>query len=349
MPAPTREILLSRYHYDPLDRLVDSTSLEQSTLQRFYCKTRLSCEIQGAVQRTVMQHDDQLLAQQQRERGKVAATLLATDQQRSVLNALDASGPNPFAYSPYGHRPPANGLLSLLGFNGERPDPVTGHYHLGNGYRQFNPVLMRFNSPDSWSPFGKGGLNAYGYCSGDPVNQNDPTGHIKVPIPTFDKIFKSAHEFVTNRKTYRPGHFADATREVIKDFGGREKFELLAETTKTDPDAIIAKALVERGRPARFARFDNGEDVNEYLKKLSAHISKLTAQRNTNRELLKTPTYRKHLSFEELKHVGLNQTDVKYELFSDINYSLEFRGPGQDTADFNVEKWTQAAIRKGTQ
>ena len=102
---------------------------------------------------------------------------LATDQQRSILNALDATQPNPLAYTPYGHRPAKNSLLSLLGFNGERPDSVTGHYHLGNGYRQFNPVLMRFNSTDNWSPFGEGGLNAYAYCSGDPVNKVDPNGH----------------------------------------------------------------------------------------------------------------------------------------------------------------------------
>jgi RHS repeat-associated protein len=82
--------------------------------------------------------------------------LLATDQQQSVLNASHATQNHPLAYSPYGHRPPGNGLLSLLGFNGELPDSVTGHYHLGKGYRQFNPVLMRFNSPDSWSPFGDG-------------------------------------------------------------------------------------------------------------------------------------------------------------------------------------------------
>ncbi|WCM54608.1 RHS repeat-associated core domain-containing protein [Pseudomonas sp. WJP1] len=103
--------------------------------------------------------------------------LLATDQQQSVLNALDANQPNPIAYTPYGHRPRENGLLSLIGFNGELPDPLTGHYHLGKGYRQFNPVLMRFNSPDSWSPFGEGGLNAYVYCDGDPRNRLDPTGH----------------------------------------------------------------------------------------------------------------------------------------------------------------------------
>lgn len=36
---------------------------------------------------------------------------------------------------------------------------------------------MRFHSPDSWSPFGGGGLNAYMYCMGDPVNRVDPTGH----------------------------------------------------------------------------------------------------------------------------------------------------------------------------
>ncbi|ORC43846.1 hypothetical protein BZK31_28960, partial [Pseudomonas floridensis] len=35
-----------------------------------------------------------------------------------------------------------------------------------------------FNSPDSLSPFGKGGLNAYAYCLGDPVNRKDPTGRV---------------------------------------------------------------------------------------------------------------------------------------------------------------------------
>jgi RHS repeat-associated protein len=117
--------------------------------------------------------------------------LLATDQQRSVLNALDATQPHLLAYTPYGHRPLANGLLSLLGFNGELPDPVTGHYHLGNGYRQFNTVLMRFNSPDSWSPFGKGGLNAYAYCLGDPMNRVELGGHSSSLLIRIWKGFKN--------------------------------------------------------------------------------------------------------------------------------------------------------------
>uniref|UniRef100_UPI000AE9CDA7 RHS repeat-associated core domain-containing protein n=1 Tax=Enterobacter bugandensis TaxID=881260 RepID=UPI000AE9CDA7 len=51
------------------------------------------------------------------------------------------------------------------------------HYHLGNGYRAYNPVLMRFTCPDCMSPFGEGGINPYAYCTGDPVNHADPTGH----------------------------------------------------------------------------------------------------------------------------------------------------------------------------
>jgi RHS repeat-associated protein len=68
----------------------------------------------------------------------------------------------------------------LAGFNGQRPDPVSGHSHLGNGYRAYNPVLGRFTAPDSWSPFGVGGINPYAYCIGDPVNRADPSGHFSL-------------------------------------------------------------------------------------------------------------------------------------------------------------------------
>jgi RHS repeat-associated protein len=171
--------LLCRYGYDPLDRLTSHTLTQTPERQRFYCKSRLTTEIQGAIKHSIVQHGDLLLAQRHVEDEALDTTLLVTDQQRSVLHIFKADhSPKPIAYSPYGHHSAKNGLLSLLGFNGERPDPVTGHYLLGNGYRAFNPVLMRFNSPDSWSPFGNGGLNAYAYCLGDPVNKTDPMGHV---------------------------------------------------------------------------------------------------------------------------------------------------------------------------
>jgi RHS repeat-associated protein len=126
---------------------------------------------------SIVQQGDQLLAQQRSEGDTPDTALMATDQQRSVLQTVNSNHPpQPIAYSPYGHHPAESWLLSLLGFNGERTDPVSGHYLLGNGYRAFNPVLMRFNSPDSLSPFEKGGFNAYAYCGQNPINRKDPTG-----------------------------------------------------------------------------------------------------------------------------------------------------------------------------
>ncbi|MFJ4443137.1 RHS repeat-associated core domain-containing protein [Pseudomonas sp. NPDC089422] len=78
------------------------------------------------------------------------------------------------AYTPYGYRADQGG--PVLGFTGQPRDANTGCYLLGNGRRAFNPRLMRFHSPDDMSPFSAGGLNAYAYCAGDPINRSDPSG-----------------------------------------------------------------------------------------------------------------------------------------------------------------------------
>jgi RHS repeat-associated protein len=168
---------VTSYQYDALDRLSSHRRVGGLHRQCFYCGHRLVTETQGAEQLSIIQYGDRLLAARHCHDDHVAKALLTTDQQRSVLNALQSSRQRVIAYSPYGHRALQNGLSSFLGFNGQRPDPATGHYLLGNGYRAFNPVLMRFNSPDNLGPFGKGGLNTYAYCHGDPVNRSDATGH----------------------------------------------------------------------------------------------------------------------------------------------------------------------------
>lgn len=106
--------------------------------------------------------------------------LLATDMSGSALRAEHEHPGKTRAYSPYGHD--ANAVLEshLIGYNGEPLDLPTQSYLLGSGYRLFNPVLMRFYGPDTLSPFDDGGLNAYAYCAGDPVNNTDPSGHIRL-------------------------------------------------------------------------------------------------------------------------------------------------------------------------
>lgn len=171
MSTPPARLLCS-YAYDPLDRLTGH-SLQGQAGQRFYQKKRLVTEIQGRTRLSVFQYDDYLLAQRKQDTDGVDNQLLAVDGQRSVLHSLGPGAHQATKYLPYGY----SLENALLGFNGERPEPATGHYLLGMGYRAFNPMLMRFNSPDSLSPFGSGGLNAYAYCQGDPINRSDPTGH----------------------------------------------------------------------------------------------------------------------------------------------------------------------------
>ncbi|MCI3943350.1 hypothetical protein K0038_00341 [Pseudomonas syringae] len=172
MSSDTRAVLCT-YRYDPTDRLADCSPAGQGGTRFFYQKNLLATQIQGQIQHTLLRTDEHLLAHLSVENNTSDCLLLATDQQQSVITAQDVA----FVYTPYGHRHPSAGPMNLPGYTGQRLEPVTGHYLLGNGYRAFNPVLMRFNSPDSLSPFGEGGLNAYAYCEGDPANKIDPSGH----------------------------------------------------------------------------------------------------------------------------------------------------------------------------
>lgn len=205
-----RRKLLCLYRYDPLDRLSACAPSTGASALRFYLKDRFVTEAQAAVQSSTVQHGDYLLAQQKRDNGKVENCLFATDQHRSVLGMLNRAQPDLLVYTPYGHPTAGKGLFDMLGFNGERSEAETGHYILGNGYRAFNPVLMRFNSPDSWSPFGNGGLNAYAYCSGDPVNYVDAMGHSRY------RFIRAGKEFATSANKTKTGRVTRPKNQQYK-------------------------------------------------------------------------------------------------------------------------------------
>ncbi len=106
-----------------------------------------------------------------------ATLLLAPGTSGSVLAESVAGRPRRIDYCPYGNRAAHTSAQSRMAFNAQLLEPQ-GWYHLGNGHRVYNPQLRRFHSPDRLSPFDKGGINAYAYCQGDPINFTDPTGRV---------------------------------------------------------------------------------------------------------------------------------------------------------------------------
>ncbi|WEZ90971.1 RHS repeat-associated core domain-containing protein [Pseudomonas sp. NyZ480] len=128
------------------------------------------------------------LALMQLDDGQVG--FYATDMQGSVLRRYIQNSSTSIEYTAYGWDSHKEGA-SMLQFTGQRKEPITGNYLLGDGYRGYSSRLLRFNAPDSLSPFGDGGLNAYCYCTNDPVNKVDPSGHAGWPTSGFfwDGVF----------------------------------------------------------------------------------------------------------------------------------------------------------------
>ncbi|WP_256589694.1 RHS repeat-associated core domain-containing protein [Pseudomonas sp. LLC-1] len=144
--------------------------------RRFYQNGRLSTELGGSVTRSIFRHQGSLLAQCT-SGAEDSRSIMAVNNTNTVMSELGHVGQAQFAYTPYGRRTGKSVSNNPLAFNGEPLDTATGCYLPGNGYRLFSPTLRRFCSVDSLSPFEQGGLNAYAYCAGDPVNNTDPTGH----------------------------------------------------------------------------------------------------------------------------------------------------------------------------
>lgn len=171
---------LRRYFYDPLNRLMGAGLTQVTGTQRFYQDGHLSTEVDPDKRTTIFRDQSQPLAQLQSAAGIAETALLLTDQAMSLLHALSSRDSLQLAFTAYGFHRVGNGMSLRVSFNGEPQDEVTRHYPLGRGNRFYNPVLMRFNSPDELSPFDQGWVNAYAYCGGDPVNFSDPSGNLRV-------------------------------------------------------------------------------------------------------------------------------------------------------------------------
>ncbi|CRI56669.1 hypothetical protein CCOS191_2133 [Pseudomonas sp. CCOS 191] len=111
--------------------------------------------------------------------------LLAGDHAQSIIVAQSGMGRKEIQYSPYGHRKELESA-PRTGFIGQYCESDFGWYFLGNGYRVYNPVIMRFHSPDvGFSPFGRAGINSYAYVTGNPIGRHDRSGRFEEWGATF--------------------------------------------------------------------------------------------------------------------------------------------------------------------
>ncbi|AWY41596.1 hypothetical protein DKY63_17560 [Pseudomonas putida] len=172
--------------------------------------------------------------------------LLATSHSGSVLGVVDATNNHAIDYTPYGDSPTGDDSQSQLRFNGVFREAMTGWYSLGNGYRMYSPVLMRFLSPDSLSPFGKGGLNTYAYCGGDPINRQDPNGRA-----WFNSLTEGLKQNLAITKTeFHPTQKLSNTtikslQKSLTSLGGEDKISKLAKKSNVKPYEYLINNMPE--------------------------------------------------------------------------------------------------------
>ncbi|KAK2612587.1 hypothetical protein QQS21_001358 [Conoideocrella luteorostrata] len=179
------QTILSQYQYDADGRLVCQMIPGKPDVHFSYQDGNLIATTAGDSQVSYLSDGAAYWGQTTSVKGdrKQTHRIWSSDGHGSVLAHLDSNEPtlvNHQQYTPYGHVSGSGSNFTSIGYNGEWRDPVTGWYHLGNGYRVYNPVLMRFLSPDILSPFASGEINGYAYCLGDPNNRIDPSGHFSI-------------------------------------------------------------------------------------------------------------------------------------------------------------------------
>ncbi len=155
-------------------------------------------------------------------------------------------------YTVYGHDGYSQ-YPSVLRFSGQRKESATGHYLLGNGYRAFNPVLMRFHSPDSLSPMGAGGFNCYAYCAGDPVNNTDPSGHFKLPRVQLQSVRSKAGFHMRNPelkgKTTTSPVVSERVVGTVNELGrgyGDQLSHIMTSAEWTDPQILLVEGTTQK-------------------------------------------------------------------------------------------------------
>ncbi|MNH78521.1 RHS Repeat protein [compost metagenome] len=316
------------YNYDPRDTLVgmnDGGGQEQ----RFYQGDKLANQIKGSNSSTFIRGEEVVLAEHQAG-ADPKSLLMAGDHHNSVLSEVSKTGRKDVVYSAFGYRAQDVSVSSSLGYNGERREEATGCYSLGNGYRVFSPGLMRFVSPDSESPFAKGGLNPYAYCEWNPVNYVDPTGKVRFFPMWLTKMVAGLFGKTASTGTKGASAGAKSAKAASSNMTAAKGTNTAAKTVKS-----VAKETFEGGKISRKGAISNGRVKDGFWDSLENGKIELHLNRgSTNVPKLADVTGPKFVDGLEDPLSGFQRLKARVES-PDSMFQSMVKGVGKD--------WRQAA------
>lgn len=166
--------------YDPTGLLSKLTVNTSPGVEYVYDGGNLIAEYSGATLLRKFVHgdgaDEPLVWFEGAGAGTGNRKFLHADERGSIIAVSDSAGVTTggIKYSPQGE---SSGLGSQFGYTGQLYIPALGLYYYKA--RMYSPQTGRFLQPD---PIGyAGGMNLYGYVSGDPINLRDPWGLTQQP------------------------------------------------------------------------------------------------------------------------------------------------------------------------
>ncbi|MGJ7548600.1 RHS repeat-associated core domain-containing protein [Pseudomonas alloputida] len=275
----------------------------------FFAGARLKSVVQHQHSRTAFRHNQITLAELHSD--LITPILFAIDSHGSPLRVGIPRESFGIAYTPYGLNTPFP-IPILTGYNGEHLGPVGGLYLLGQR-RIYNPVSMRFYSPDEYSPFSTdAGPNCYAYCGADPTNYTDPSGQMR-------RFFMRNHDVMWGSGTKVPWRYTSAS-SPLKRLTGKSSSNSLAKRS-TSPVHISPYSMGTRHSVAEANLFQNIE--------LYAQARKILPLIPLTKQQKKIPGFRHYqievldLSFREeewmhsffKRHPTLKGTNEAFDIF----------------------------------